>query len=151
MDELRRSLFLVEDTQDDEELSLRAISNCGVSCEVEVVRHGGEALRLLISPEGPAPDLIVLDFHLPELNGLDILRELRRHEKTRAVPVVILNAMGSEREMSQCLEAGANSCVQKPLDVLVYLDQVGLIVRYWLTVHKRPEPTPSWAHQPLAP
>lgn len=133
------SLLLVEDSLDDEALSLRAISRCGVPCEVLVLRHGGEALSLLLSPEGPVPDLIVLDFHLPGYNGLEILRELRKQERTRHVPIVMLSALDSNQEISECLSEGANSFVQKPMDGKKYVEHVGLIVRYWLTVDKRSE------------
>ena len=139
MGEQQRSLLLVEDSWDDETLSLRAISACGVQCDVSVIRHGGEALGHLLSPDGPIPDLIVLDFHLPGYNGLEILRELRQQERTRHVPIVMLSALESDKEIVACLREGANSCVQKPMDPQIYSDHVAMIVRYWLMVDKRPE------------
>jgi two-component system response regulator len=141
MDGRRRSLLLVEDSTDDEALSLRAISGCGVPCDVRVVRHGGEALDQLLAEEGPIPDLIVLDYHLPGRNGLEILRELRKHEKTRHMPIVMLSALESDGEITACLSEGANSCVQKPVDPRLFIDHVALLTRYWLTVDKRPEQT----------
>lgn len=133
------SLFLVEDNLDDESLSLKAITSSGVPCDVHVIRHGGEAVKSLISELGPVPDLIVLDFHLPGFNGLEILRELRKQERTRYVPVVMLSALESDGEVSDCLVEGANSCVKKPMDPGKYVEHVALIVRYWLTVDRRPE------------
>lgn len=137
----RNTLLLVEDSPDDEALSLRAIHKCGVPCTVRVSRHGADALATLRVFETPRPDLIVLDFHLPGLNGLEILRAIRQDEKTRRVPVVVLSSMGSDHDMEDCLDGGANSCVAKPMEPHAYVDQVALIVRYWLTVNKRP----SWA------
>jgi CheY-like chemotaxis protein len=137
---LRHSLFLIEDSLDDEALSLRAITASGVPCEVQVSRHGGEALDLLLSPGGPTPDLIVLDFHLPGFNGLEILRELRKNEKTKHLPIVMLSGLGSDQDIADCLTEGASSCVEKPIDAQLYASHVGLIVRSWLTVDKRPEP-----------
>lgn len=131
------ALFLVEDNSVDENLSLRAISGSGIRCNVEVARHGGEALARLIGSEGRAPDLIVLDFHLPGLNGLEILRELRKEERTRRIPIVILSDQGSSEQVRACLDEGARSCVQKPSDPQAYIEKVGLIVRYWLTVDRR--------------
>ena len=134
MADSKQSLVLVEDNEDDESLSLRAISASGVQCEVQVIRHGKEAISILVSPNGPNPDLIVLDFHLPGFNALEILRELRKYEKTRHVPVVILSALESDAEVSDCFLEGANSCVQKASDPDVYSERVSMIVRYWLTV-----------------
>jgi CheY-like chemotaxis protein len=135
---LRQTLLIVEDSPDDEYLSLRAISACGVPCEVQVVRHGADALSLLLAEDGPTPSLVVLDFHLPGYSGLEILRELRKIERFRHVPVVMLSALESDLEISQCLDLGASSCVQKPIDDAVYAERVMLIVKYWLTVDKRP-------------
>jgi CheY-like chemotaxis protein len=139
MKSIKRSLLLVEDSADDEALSLRAISQCGVPCEVEVVRHGGEALGMLLSPLGPKPDLVVLDFHLPGFNGLEILRQLRKNERTRHVPIVMLSSLQSSQEVSDCLAEGARSFVRKPDKAQAYYDQVGLIIRYWLTVDEPPQ------------
>lgn len=136
---LRQTLLLVEDNADDEVLSLRAISNCGVPCEVSVIRHGGDAVSILLAQDGPIPDLIVLDFHLPGFNGLEILREIRSHNRTRHIPVVMLSALESSQEISDCLEQGANSCVRKPNDPQTYAEHVAIIVKYWLTIDKRPE------------
>jgi two-component system response regulator len=133
------SLLLVEDNSDDESLSLAAISSSGVPCDVHVIRHGGDAVKSLITASGPVPDLIVLDFHLPGFNGLEILRELRKQERTRYVPVVMLSALESDTDISDCLVEGANSCVKKPMDPELYIDHVALIIRYWLTVDQRPE------------
>ena len=133
------ALFLVEDNFDDETLSLRAIAESGIPCDVEVFRHGGKALGRLAALGALKPKLIILDFHLPGLNGLEILRALRDNETTRHIPVVILSDLGSSGEMADCLEQGAVSCVQKPGDPKVYKDHVALIVRYWLTVDSRPQ------------
>ena len=135
----RHALLLVEDNLDDEALSLRTINNCGVPCTAQVARHGAEALGALLATDGPDPDLVVLDFHLPGLTGLEILRELRKHEKTKHIPVVILSSLASDGEVMDCLANGANSFVEKPFDPKAYVEQVALIVKYWFTVDKRPE------------
>lgn len=136
---LAHSLLFVEDSSDDEALSLRAVASSGVPCAVQVIRDGVDAVKELGAHEGPVPDLIVLDFHLPRLNGLQILRELRKHERTKYVPVVMFSSLESERQVFSCLEEGANSCVKKPMDPKTYVENVVLLVRYWLTIHRRPE------------
>jgi two-component system, response regulator len=133
-----KNLMLIEDNEDDEMLTVRAIRKSEVPCSVEVIRHGAEAIARLIAPDGPIPALVVLDFHLPGYNGLEILRALRNQPRTRYVPVVILSGLGSDIEVSDCLEGGANSCVRKPMDAKVYVEHVSLIVRYWLTVDNAP-------------
>jgi two-component system response regulator len=132
-------LVVVEDNQDDEVLTLRAVRQSGVNCSVSVIRHGREALNQLVVPEGEVPDLIVLDFHLPGYNGLEILRALRKEDRTKRVPIVMLSALESSREIRQCLDEWANSFVRKPVDFAQYMEQVKLVIRYWLTADQRPE------------
>ena len=137
------SLLLVEDSADDEFLSLRAIKNSGVPCTVQVVRNGDDVLRQLLETDGRVPNLIVLDFHLPGMNGLEILRQIRSNERTRFIPVVMLSGLASDEQLVNCLDQGANSCVLKPVDSVAYIEQVALIVRYWFTVDKRPDHLPT--------
>lgn len=128
-------VILVEDSPDDEFLSVRAVRRSGVDCSVVVLRDGAEALAFLLNaPHGP-PDLIVLDFNLPGLNGLEILRGLRGSEHTRRIPVVILSSTNEGSALSDCYQSGANSCVQKPVDPVLYQERVQMIVRYWLTIN----------------
>jgi len=134
----KTAVLLVEDSPDDERLTLRGVATSGVSCDVSVIRHGGQVVAALFEPRGLTPDLIVLDFHLPGMNGLEILQELRRHKKTRHIPVVMLSSLGSDGDIARCLAAGANSYVQKPLDPRLFMERVGLIVQYWINVDKRP-------------
>jgi len=141
--DFRHIVLLVEDNQDDEDLTLRAIQDCGVPCQVDVVRHGGEVVGRILGPAGSIPALVILDYHLPGLSGVEVLRELRRDPSTRDLPIVMLSGLSSDEDLRDCLNEGANSCVQKPMDVNRYLDHVGQIVRYWLTVDRRPEPTGS--------
>jgi len=149
MDRVRHALFLVEDSSDDERLAVRAISNCGVPCDIQVSRHGVEAVELLLAPDATIPELIILDFHLPGYNGLEILRKIRANGKTRMIPVVLLSALESYKEIADCLLEGANSCVRKPLDPRIYGEHVAMIVKYWLTVDRRPEQEPpSWLQLP---
>jgi two-component system response regulator len=137
------SLLLVEDSEDDEFLSLRAIKNSGVPCTVQVIRHGDDVLAQLLQEGSRVPNLIVLDFHLPGLNGLEILRQIRANERTRHIPVVMLSGLASNEQLVNCLDQGANSCVIKPVDSVTYVEQVALIIRYWFTVDKRPEHLPD--------
>jgi PAS domain S-box-containing protein len=63
------------------------------------------------------PDLIVLDLHLPDMNGEDVLRRLKSEEATRAIPVVVLSADASTHQAGRLLSQGADEYLTKPLDV----------------------------------
>jgi CheY-like chemotaxis protein/anti-sigma regulatory factor (Ser/Thr protein kinase) len=64
-----------------------------------------------------APDLILLDMHLPDVHGDKVLEWLRQHPKTKDTPVIIITADATPREASQLLELGANAYITKPIDV----------------------------------
>jgi len=76
--------------------------------------QGGPGLTLARTER---PDLIVLDLHLPDMTGLDVLRSLRGDVATRALPVVILTADASQAQSEALLAEGAAAVLNKPLDV----------------------------------
>jgi CheY-like chemotaxis protein len=139
METLKRLILCLEDNGEPESLSLKALKECGIPCDIKVISVGAEALGVLFASNTGAPDLVVLDFHLPGYDGLEFIRELRRNENTRHVPIVLLSSMGREGAISEYIADGANSCVEKPADPVVYLERVALVVRYWLTVDRRHE------------
>lgn len=150
MAERTHSLLLIEDNLVDEALTLKAVSECGVPCDVKVVRKGDDPLGLLLSSSGPPPELVVLEFHREGHSAIDLLRELRSLETTKVLPIVMLTAADSGQELSASLNEGANSYVRKPIDPQEYIERVALIVRYWLTVDKRPDKAPPTRQAYLA-
>jgi CheY-like chemotaxis protein len=72
------------------------------------------------------PDLIILDLHLPDVSGAEVLRQLREEPRTREVPVMILSADATPGQIKRLLDQGASAYLTKPLDVkhiLVLLDE----------------------------
>lgn len=67
-----------------------------------------------------SPDLILLDLHLPDLPGWDVLAHLQREESTRDIPVVIISADATSRQIDRLMEAGARAYLTKPLDMLEF-------------------------------
>ena len=79
--------------------------------ETEVARDGREALFAL---DERRPDLVVLDWMLPELSGLDVCRTVRRKPELRDIPVILLTARAEERDRVRGLDAGADDYISKP-------------------------------------
>jgi len=135
VDILLPEIVLVEDTLDDEMMSLRGISNSGIPCHVTVRRDGAEALDHLLSAHEYLPKLILLDLHLPQVSGLEILARLRAHDRTRFVPIVMFSGSNSGSDILECYKRGANSCVTKPSDAKEYVDRLASVIQYWLTMN----------------
>lgn len=145
-----RTILLVEDNPDDEELTLRALQRNNISNQVVVVRDGQEAVDWL-EGTGPhagrdpadIPALILLDLKLPKVDGLDVLRRLRANPRTALVPVVILTSSKEDRDRASGYQSGANSYVQKPVDFTSFVDAVRQLGMYWLMLNEPPPPPNS--------
>jgi two-component system, response regulator len=117
-------ILLIEDSEEDAELTSRALQQGNALNEIVVIKDGIEALDYLLGRSGDdnqepkgAPALIVLDLHLPKIGGLGLLRRLRAEERTRRIPVVILSGTRDERDVVASHDVGANRFIAKPIDV----------------------------------
>ena len=140
-------ILLVEDNPDDEKLTLRALHKNKISNEVVVARDGVEALEYLLGNEtqagsnlNPLPQVVLLDLKLPKLDGLEVLRRLRAHERTKLLPVVILTSSNEEQDRISGYSLGANSYVRKPVDFNQFMEAARQLGLYWLVLN---EPPPS--------
>lgn len=134
-----RHILLVEDNPDDEALTIRAFRKNNILNAVKVARDGQEALdRLLEDRDAPLPHVVLLDLNIPKIDGLEVLRRLRGHERTKLVPVVILTSSREESDLMNGYRLGANSYIRKPVD----FDQFSIAVRelglYWLELNEPP-------------
>lgn len=134
-----RKILLVEDNEDDERLTLRALKKNNIANEVVVARDGAEALELLVGQRYTQFGLVLLDLRLPKLHGLEVLQRLRDDPRTHALPVVILTSSKEESDLVRGYELGANSYVRKPVDFHQFVDAVGQLGMYWLVLN---EPVP---------
>lgn len=138
-------ILLVEDSQIDEDLTLRALRKHKIGNEVVVVRDGAAALDYLFARGAHAgrdvndlPQIVLLDLNLPKIGGLDVLRAIRADERTRRLPVVILTSSKEERDLMGSYESGANSYIVKPVDVTQFAEAVRQLGVYWLLLNQRP-------------
>jgi CheY-like chemotaxis protein len=140
-------ILLVEDNPDDEALTRRAFDRSNVVNSLEVVRDGQEALDYLFGDEEPAmvlPALILLDLKLPKVDGLEVLKQIRAHDRTKLIPVVILTSSREETDLVAGYGSGANSYVRKPVDFDQFSESVRQLGLYWLVVNEAP-PAPAVA------
>jgi CheY-like chemotaxis protein/DNA-binding XRE family transcriptional regulator len=108
-------ILLVEDDPKDIELTLAAFRQAKLANPIRVARHGAEVLEL-ISGGVILPDIILLDLHLPKVSGLEVLRRLKGHERTRSIPVIVLTVSRKGEDFRAARELGADSYIVKPLE-----------------------------------
>jgi two-component system response regulator len=138
-------ILIVEDNADDLELTLRSLERHQITNEIAVAHDGAEALAWLFGEIGgtpgaprPLPVVVLLDLRLPKVDGLEVLRRIRAHERTRLVPVVVLTSSKEEEDRLRGYELGANSFVQKPVDFGGFADAVRQLGMYWVLLNQRP-------------
>jgi CheY-like chemotaxis protein len=131
------------------ELTLRPLRELDGAAAIAVARDGEEALDLLFARgsfrnrSGTAPPrLILLGLKLPKLDGLEVLRAIRTNSRTSTAPVVVLTSYSDDRELAQCYQLGANSCIQKPVQFEDLRSVLQTVARYWLQLNLSP-PAPS--------
>lgn len=138
-------ILLVEDNRDDEELTLRALRHHNIANDVVVTRDGVEALDYLFSrgeyagkDENDLPQVVLLDLKLPKIDGLEVLKEMRADERTKALPVVVLTSSNEEKDIIDSYNLGANSYVRKPVDFVQFIAAVEQLGMYWLVLNQSP-------------
>jgi CheY-like chemotaxis protein len=143
-------VLLAEDNASDAELILHSLEE-QMAGRIHVVHDGEEALDFLFGRGSYAerafarpPKLVMLDVKLPKVDGLQVLRELRAHRRTWALPVVLLTSSNVVRDVVEGYRLGANSYVQKPVDFVHFRQMVRRLGRYWLAVN---EPVPAQAYE----
>lgn len=113
-------ILLVEDNPGDVRLTREAFKDVKLTNSLHVVGDGIAALEFLRREgrfEGsPAPDLVLLDLNLPLKDGREVLQEMRQCEVLRAIPVAVLTASHSHREMLESDGLQADCYLVKPLD-----------------------------------
>lgn len=136
-----KTILLIEDNADDEQLTLRAMRKCDVPNIIRVARDGAQAIDALFGlGVTRLPDLILLDLKLPKVSGLEVLERIRTSEKTRNLPIVVLTSSDEERDILQSYNLGANSYIRKPVDYEEFIEAVRQLGLYWLTMNRSVQP-----------
>ena len=143
MTELKR-ILLVEDNEQDVELTLAALAEHRLANEVVVTRDGVEAMEYL-ARQGPfalrapgLPAVVLLDLKMPRMDGLEVLRRVKGNPELKAVPVVMLTSSREERDLVESYALGVNAYVVKPVDFSQFLDAVKQVGMFWAVINQPP-------------
>ncbi|MBK9050514.1 MAG: response regulator [Chloroflexi bacterium] len=143
MPDIKR-ILLVEDDLRDMELTLTALEENNLANEVLVVRDGEEALNYLFNRgsyrmrTAGNPVVILLDMKLPKVDGLEVLRQIKRDEKLKMIPVVMLTSSREERDVVESYQLGVNAYVVKPIDFHDFTHAVKEIGLFWAVINETP-------------
>jgi two-component system response regulator len=136
-------ILLVEDNADHVELIVKALRNNNVLNEVHVAISGEEAMDFLYQRgayvDAARPGLILLDIKLPGMDGIEFLRRIKADPKLKLIPVVVLTTSGSEKEIAESYNCGANSYIVKPVDFEHFAKVIKELKLYWMVVNSLPK------------
>ena len=140
---MTKRIMLVEDNADDVALTVRAFHSHRPTLDVQIAHDGAEALANLFGAEGQPPPsglpaLVLLDLHLPGIDGFEVLRRIRADSRTRFLPVVILTSSNEPGDLMNGYWLGANSYVRKPLSFNDLVTASQQVAAYWLDLNELP-------------
>ncbi len=138
-------ILLVEDNQEDAELTLRALRKHNLANKVKVIPDGAEAMDYIFAEGEYAdremshrPRVIFLDLKLPKVSGNEILKRIKSDERTKQIPVVVLTSSKEDKDLAECYENGANSYIVKPVDFDKFFKSVVELGMYWMVLNEAP-------------
>lgn len=135
-------VLLADDNPTDAELTIRALEIGGVTQQVVWVQDGEAALHYVFRSgvyaqrDDGNPRLMLLDLHMPKIDGLDVLAQIKANPRTRSTPVVIMSSSDQESDMARSYELHANSYIVKPVDFSQFTEQVALLGQYWTRINR---------------
>ncbi|MBS3736841.1 response regulator [Candidatus Bipolaricaulota bacterium] len=129
------SIFLIEDRDDDIDITREALNQAKKSCTLEVAKEGEEALKRLrekVSDKRKSlPEMILLDLNLPKMDGQKVLEELKDDDQLAPVPVIILTISKQDKDVARSYNSGAAGYITKPIDFSEFVKTIDVINQYW--------------------
>jgi CheY-like chemotaxis protein len=123
-------VLVVDDNPGDVDLLLECLNPIGA--HATVARNGLEALELLRRSDSLLFDIVLLDVHLPGINGHEVLQEIRSDNRLRVMPVVVLSHSDQRCDVATMYRLGANCYIRKPDSLGALRKAVYQIEEFWL-------------------
>jgi len=135
-------VLLVEDNAGDVRLTREALNECARPFRLTVVQDGIQALEYLRSTKERAgahlPDVILLDWNLPGLDGRDVLLAVKSDERLRNIPVIVLTTSDAPADVQRAYDLHANCFITKPVNVHRFFDIISEVEHFWLNTATLP-------------
>jgi CheY-like chemotaxis protein len=117
-----RRILVVEDNDMNMQLVEFLLEEGGY--DIVKATSGEEALQLTRAANGETPDLILMDIHLPGMDGLSVVRAMKEDARTARIPILALTAHAMRGDRDRFLEAGCDGYISKPIDVKTFVASI---------------------------
>lgn len=138
-------ILFVEDSIDDANLTIRALTKSGFTNKLHHVKDGAEALDFIYCKGIYAsrnimenPKMILLDLKMPKVSGMQVLEKIKFDPDFKSIPVVILTSSKEDPDIKRCYALGANSYIVKPVDSNKFFEAIKEIGLYWMILSEPP-------------
>jgi CheY-like chemotaxis protein len=137
-------ILLADDSENDLELTQRALAQSKLANEIVVARDGAEALDILYrrglfsSRAEMDPIVCLLDIKMPKVTGFEVLAKMKADPRLRFIPVVMLTSSNQGPDVDECYRLGANAYVVKPVDFVQFADAIRAIGKFWAVLNELP-------------
>lgn len=135
-------ILLVEDNPGDIRLIMEYFKGTDISYNIVVAKDGQTALQILKQEEEYAdmkrPNLIILDLNLPRINGIEVLKEVKKDDDLKIIPIIILTTSRKEEDIMETYQNNVNAYLTKPVDLDQYSQVISSIQDFWLSKVKLP-------------
>lgn len=138
-------ILLVDDSEDAVFLTREAFDVAKLRVNLKNVDNGLKCLQFLRKEgpygDAPTPDLILLDIHMPVMNGYEVLSEIVKDDKLKHLPVVILTTSYEAADIHKMYALRCSSYITKPVDFDDFVEAISQLASYWLTTVVVPDST----------
>lgn len=131
-------ILIIEDSDEDFEATKRILHKCNLENPIHRCSYGDDALDYLFKrgayTKAERPGMILLDLNLPSIDGREILDKINKDSILKSIPTIIFTTSSDERDIKSCYENGANSYIQKPVDIEKLFCTISSLINYWFDV-----------------
>ncbi len=136
-------ILLVEDNQADVRLTIKAFEIGKLRNKLSAVEDGEQAIAFLRREgsynDATRPDLILLDLNMPNMDGREVLAEIKNDPDLLTIPVIVLTTSEAEQDILQSYQLHANSYITKPVTMERFIEVISSAVEdYWINIVKLP-------------
>lgn len=134
-DEEEFSIFLIEDREEDIDITREALKETDMECSLEVAKDGKEAMEELgeksDNKEAELPDIILLDLNLPKMDGRKVMEKLKEKDELSPIPVIVLTVSKRDKDIARSYDSGAAGYITKPIDFQEFVKTLDVVNKYW--------------------
>jgi len=130
------NILLVEDNEGDILLTTEALEDSKIINKIKVIKDGKAAINFFesLKEREDVPDLVLLDVNLPKVNGHEVLSFLKKNDRFKVIPVIMLTTSSSEKDIMLAYSNYVNCYITKPIEVADFIDAILKIESFWINI-----------------